>query len=51
MFRTFNCGVGMVLCLPKAQLTMAIDALANFDLPAWEIGEVVPGAEGITFSE
>lgn len=51
MFRTFNCGVGMVLCLPKEQIAEAIDALAGFDLPAWVIGEIVPGAEGITFSE
>lgn len=51
MFRTFNCGVGMVLCLPKDQVADAIDRLAGFDLSAWELGDIVPGDEGIIFRE
>ncbi|WP_439102581.1 phosphoribosylformylglycinamidine cyclo-ligase [Congregibacter sp.] len=51
MFRTFNCGVGMVLCIPKAQVTRAIDTLADQGLFAWQIGDTVPGDAGISFSE
>ncbi|EAQ96230.1 phosphoribosylformylglycinamidine cyclo-ligase [Congregibacter litoralis] len=51
MFRTFNCGVGMVLCIPRTQVAPAIDTLANHGLAAWQIGETVPGDAGIRFSE
>ncbi|MFK8042054.1 phosphoribosylformylglycinamidine cyclo-ligase [Congregibacter sp.] len=51
MFRTFNCGVGMVVCLPRDQVDSAIDVLAGHELRAWQIGDIVAGAEGITFSE
>jgi phosphoribosylformylglycinamidine cyclo-ligase len=51
MFRTFNCGVGMVLCLPQAEVDSAISALKAHNLYAWKLGEVVQGDEGIRFSE
>ena len=51
MFRTFNCGVGMVICLPSEHAALAISALEAHDLHAWQLGEIVSGSEGITFSE
>ncbi|EED32417.1 phosphoribosylformylglycinamidine cyclo-ligase [gamma proteobacterium NOR5-3] len=51
MFRTFNCGVGMVLCVPADQATTAISALKKHELYAWQLGDIVSGNEGITVSE
>ncbi|MDP5070245.1 MAG: phosphoribosylformylglycinamidine cyclo-ligase [Congregibacter sp.] len=51
MFRTFNCGVGMVLCLPQAEVAKAIAALKAQDLHAWKLGDIVEGDEGIRFNE
>ncbi|MDA8962458.1 phosphoribosylformylglycinamidine cyclo-ligase [Congregibacter sp.] len=51
MFRTFNCGVGMVICLAPEHAALAISALEQHDLHAWQLGEIVSGNEGIRFSE
>jgi phosphoribosylformylglycinamidine cyclo-ligase len=51
MYRTFNCGVGMVLCLAPAELELAIEILAEAGLRAWQIGEIVDGEEGIRLAE
>jgi phosphoribosylformylglycinamidine cyclo-ligase len=42
MWRTFNCGVGMVAVLPPAAAERAVGVLRGRDLPAWRLGEVVP---------
>ena len=41
MFRTFNCGVGMALCLPAAGADAALKALEKLGETAWIIGEIV----------
>jgi len=48
MVRTFNCGIGMVLVVPRDQVGAAIEALRKADQKeVYTIGEVVgsPGVE------
>ena len=40
MYRTFNCGVGMVVCVPEDQCAAAIAALTAAGETAWRIGHV-----------
>ncbi|MBO1271406.1 phosphoribosylformylglycinamidine cyclo-ligase [Shewanella sp. 4t3-1-2LB] len=40
MYRTFNCGVGMVIALPVAQLESALALLNANGENAWHIGEI-----------
>ena len=40
MFRTFNCGVGLVLCVEKDNVEDAINRLHDSGETAWLIGEV-----------
>ncbi len=49
MYRTFNCGVGMVLCV-AAENEEAILALLNKEgLNAWHIGAIAPGENEVVF--
>jgi phosphoribosylformylglycinamidine cyclo-ligase len=41
MWRTFNCGIGFTVLLPRDQVAAATRLLATHDLAAWPIGEVV----------
>lgn len=41
MWRTFNCGVGMVAVLPASQCDAAIRVLEQRGIDAWQVGEVV----------
>lgn len=40
MFRTFNCGVGMVICVAAADLPAALRCLAEQGETAWQIGQI-----------
>ncbi|NQZ32221.1 MAG: phosphoribosylformylglycinamidine cyclo-ligase [Oceanospirillaceae bacterium] len=40
MYRTFNCGVGLVICVPVAQQQQALDSLTNSGESAWVIGHI-----------
>lgn len=40
MYRTFNCGVGMVICLPKENAESALTRLKELGENAWLIGEI-----------
>ena len=40
MYRTFNCGVGMIVCVPEAQKSLALDTLSALGENAWQIGTV-----------
>lgn len=40
MQRTFNCGIGMVLCVNPNDASTAISELAEHGLQAWQIGEL-----------
>ena len=41
MLRTFNCGVGMVLCVPQAEVDTAVRSLHESGESAWQIGRIV----------
>ncbi|GLQ88889.1 phosphoribosylformylglycinamidine cyclo-ligase [Dyella flagellata] len=41
MWRTFNCGVGFTVLLPRDAVNAASDLLAKHGLKSWVIGEVV----------
>lgn len=43
MYRTFNCGVGMVLCLAPADVSRALYLLNATGHEAWEIGRIAQG--------
>jgi phosphoribosylformylglycinamidine cyclo-ligase len=46
MWRTFNCGVGMVAVVAAADAVQAVDVLIDRGVPAWRLGRVVPHHEG-----
>jgi phosphoribosylformylglycinamidine cyclo-ligase len=41
MWRTFNCGVGFTVLLPRDAVSAASELLARHGLKSWVIGEVV----------
>ncbi|QKT02761.1 phosphoribosylformylglycinamidine cyclo-ligase [Ectothiorhodospiraceae bacterium 2226] len=46
MYRTFNCGIGMAVCVAQGDAERALAHLAEAGLPAWQIGRVVPLRDG-----
>tara|TARA_R100001443_G_scaffold42209_2_gene55512 strand:- start:41597 stop:42640 length:1044 start_codon:yes stop_codon:yes gene_type:complete len=46
MYRTFNCGVGMMLVVPADQLEAALTNLQAAGENAWHLGEIQGAAEG-----
>jgi phosphoribosylformylglycinamidine cyclo-ligase len=47
MHRTFNCGIGMTMIVPRSEAKAALDSLASHGVEAFEIGAIVarePGA-------
>jgi phosphoribosylformylglycinamidine cyclo-ligase len=46
MYRTFNCGVGMVIVVPAASLKQSIEILKAHGEDAWHIGAIADMAEG-----
>lgn len=44
LYRTFNCGIGMVICLPEAQVSLALDLLKAAGESAYVIGRVESAA-------
>ena len=46
MYRTFNCGVGMMLVVPADQLEAALTNLQAAGENAWYLGEIQGAAEG-----
>lgn len=44
MLRTFNCGIGMIICVAADDARHVLDALAASGEQAWLIGEVAAGA-------
>ena len=41
MYKTFNCGVGMVFCIDNGNLQPAIEYLNNLGESVWQIGNIV----------
>lgn len=50
MYRTFNCGIGMVLCIRSADVQKTLDILLNNNMSARIIGEVAAGNGNPTVS-
>ena len=46
MYRTFNCGVGMIIAVPADQLEQSLKILSEQGENAWHIGEIAPLTEG-----
>ncbi len=44
MYRTFNCGVGMIVVVPAAQLQNALTQLQEAGETAWHLGEIQAAA-------
>ena len=49
MLRVFNMGVGFVLVAPAAGAARVIAQLWKARVPAFRIGEIRPGARGVTY--
>lgn len=45
MYRTFNCGVGMIIVVPADKVTQSLDILSANGENAWHIGEIKPLAD------
>ena len=45
MYRTFNCGVGMTVVIPKEQSALALDILNSHGEEAWVIGQIESNAD------
>ncbi len=46
MYRTFNCGVGMIICVSADNAAAAIEALQSAGETAFVVGEIAPLNEG-----
>lgn len=46
MYRTFNCGVGLVICVPAEQQAQALESLKDNGEDAWVIGSIAQANEG-----
>ncbi|BBB30073.1 phosphoribosylformylglycinamidine cyclo-ligase [Neptunomonas japonica] len=46
MYRTFNCGVGMVICVPADQAQASINLLKDTGEDAWVIGHIDTANDG-----
>jgi phosphoribosylformylglycinamidine cyclo-ligase len=44
LYRTFNCGIGMVVCVPVTQVETALTCLQQAGETAWIIGEITAHA-------
>lgn len=44
MLRTFNCGIGMVICLPPSQVKPALALLKQAQETVYQIGKIAPHA-------
>jgi len=47
LFRTFNCGVGMVLVVAQQKADIAIEFLNAQGLAAWQVGDIAEGDIGV----
>ncbi len=46
MYRTFNCGIGMIACVPATMAKMSIDILSSSGENAFIIGEITRAEDG-----
>ena len=45
MYRTFNCGIGLIVCLHSAEVNLAMNILQQQGIGARVIGEIEPGSQ------
>jgi phosphoribosylformylglycinamidine cyclo-ligase len=45
MYRTFNCGIGLVLCIPASQSKEALNLLKEMDVDATRLGSIAAKAD------
>ena len=50
MYRTFNCGLGMVLAVPAESADLALGSLAETGEQAFVIGEIIAGDRTLVLS-
>ncbi len=43
MYRTFNCGIGMIAVIPATQASQAVSLARDYGFPAFPIGEIEQG--------
>lgn len=48
MYRTYNCGLGMLLILEREEAEKAKAILASMDEPVYEVGEITEGSQDVT---
>ena len=46
LWRTFNCGIGMVLAVDSEQEQLCLERLSELGESAWALGEIVPRGDG-----
>ena len=46
MYRTFNCGVGMVVCVDAEHINETLKILSACGEDAWVLGSIVPAQDG-----
>ncbi len=46
MYRTFNCGVGMIIAVPQSRAEEALEVLSSLGENAWVIGKLKPVKSG-----
>lgn len=44
MYRTFNCGIGMIVCVPAERKELTLDTLAAMGEVAWQVGAIEAAA-------
>ena len=47
MYRTFNCGVGMVIAVDAADAEKTVELLTKLGEKAWNMGHIVDNAESV----
>jgi len=47
MYRIFNCGVGMTVCVPAAEADATVNALEQLGETAWVIGDIVASKDKV----
>ena len=50
MYRTFNCGVGMVVCVAESAVDTALTSLRGSGLDAWRLGRIEEGSGGVVLA-
>ncbi len=46
MYRTFNCGVGMIIAVPADKLAESLEILNGAGEQAWHIGQICDAQAG-----